>query len=246
MSIEEKIPNLKNQDRIASALENLAGTVVSDAIKAYVDEQIKAKRLESLPVGYVWVSFDSTNPGTIVGGTWEQIKNGVLFSADHEYKQWTKLCGENESFTLTETSQVRFGRYESYVNKELSPGTYTANADLFGSDPYPGSLKHVDIYKSFTIDAGATGGEVMHQLSSEEMPFHNHPIMTTNSASWSQPGWSNQTWLAFMKSGYENKQSSGNNVSPTWTGFRGGSENGTRPHNNMPPYIAVYMFRRTA
>ena len=90
MSIEEKIPNLKNQDRIASALENLAGTVVSDTIKSYVkeyvDEQVKAKRLESLPVGYVWISFDSTNPGTIVGGTWELVEQGrMLLSAGSNY-----------------------------------------------------------------------------------------------------------------------------------------------------------------
>lgn len=242
--ITVKLPNLANQTAIVNALNKIAQQTLD--VRSLVSQAVKDNWKTIYPVGSIYVSVNSTSPASLFGGSWEQIKKGVLFSAGHEYKQWTKLCDENESFTLTETSQVRFGRYDTYVYKELSPGTYTANADLFGSDPYPGVLKHVDIYKSFTIDAGATGGEVTHQLSVGEMPFHQHPIMTTNSASWSQPGWSKQTWLAFMQSGYQNKQSTGNNVSPTWTGFRGGSENGTQPHNNMPPYLAVNMWKRVA
>ena len=212
--------------------------------KVYVDGKTILDKF--FPIGKTWISTDPTSPASLFGGTWEQIKNGVLFSAGHEYKQWTKLCGENDSFTLTETSQVRFGRYDTYVYKELSPGTYTANADLFGSDPYPGATKHVDIYKSFTIDAGATGGEVTHQLSIEEMPFHNHPIMTDRSASWHQPGWSYTSWFYFAQSGFQNKQSTCNGLNPSWTGYRGGKVEGTQPHNNMPPYLAVYMWKRVA
>ena len=223
---------------------DIAFPIYVESRKVYVDGKTILDKF--FPIGKTWISTEPTSPASIVGGSWEQIKNGVLFSAGHVYKQWTKLCDANTSFTLTETSQVRFGRFDSYVYKTLSAGTYTANASLFGSDPVPGGAKHVDIYKSYSINAGETGGEVTHQLSEAEMPFHQHPIMTNQSESWYQPGWSNQTWLFFIQSGYQNKQSTGNNVGPTWTGYRGGRVEGTQPHNNMPPYFAVYMWKRVA
>lgn len=214
--------------------------------KVYVDGKTILDKF--FPIGKLWVSDDPTSPASIVGGSWEQIKDGVLFSAGHVYKKWEYLCDENASFTLTETSQVRYGRYDTYTYKTLSAGTYTANSALFGGDPYPGGAKVVDIYKSYSINAGDTGGEVVHELSKEEMPFHNHRIMTNQTATWHQPGYANTTWLFYPNNGtYENKQSTGNGNTPTWTGFAGGTvNNGNKPHNNMMPYRAVYMWRRIA
>lgn len=214
--------------------------------KVYVDGKTILDKF--FPIGKMWISTDPTSPASIVGGSWEQIKDGVLFSAGHVYKKWEYLCDENASFTLTETSQVRYGRYDTYTYKTLSAGTYTANSALFGGDPYPGGAKVVDIYKSYSINAGDTGGEVVHELSQEEMPFHNHKIMTNQTATWHQPGYANTTWLFYPNNGtYANKQSTGNGNTPTWTGFAGGTvNNGNKPHNNMMPYRAVYMWRRIA
>ena len=214
--------------------------------KVYVDGKTILDKF--FPIGKLWVSADPTSPASIVGGSWEQIKDGVLFSAGHVYKKWEYLCDENASFTLTETSQVRYGRYDTYTYKTLSAGTYTANSALFGGDPYPGGAKVVDIYKSYSINAGDTGGEVVHELSQEEMPFHNHRIMTNQTATWHKPGYANTTWLFYPNNGtYANKQSTGNGNTPTWTGFAGGTvNNGNKPHNNMMPYRAVYMWRRIA
>lgn len=38
------------------------------------------------PVGSIYLSVNSTNPGTIFGGTWEQIKDRFLLSAGNTYK----------------------------------------------------------------------------------------------------------------------------------------------------------------
>ena len=37
------------------------------------------------PVGYIYLSASSTNPGTIFGGTWEQIKDRFLLTAGSSY-----------------------------------------------------------------------------------------------------------------------------------------------------------------
>lgn len=81
--------------------------------------------------------------------------------------------------------------------------------------------------------AGSTGGEATHKLTVAEMPSHKHLVTEQNynvtlvgnaPTSGAQTGW-------FYGSG-------GNSV----TGAVGNSE----PHNNMPPYLAVFVWKRTA
>lgn len=84
-----------------------------------------------------------------------------------------------------------------------------------------------------TYKAGSTGGEATHTLTQNEMPKHNHVIYYPN-------GGAPDTGaaLGFPEAGSKN----------TWwaeacmTGQTGGSA----AHNNMPPYLAVYIWKRTA
>jgi len=79
-----------------------------------------------------------------------------------------------------------------------------------------------------TYEAGATGGEAEHTLTIEEMPNHSHYI----------GGYSNN----FGSEYYYNLVSGGNNFGSNRTGGEGGGE----AHNNMPPYLTVYMWKRIA
>ena len=82
-----------------------------------------------------------------------------------------------------------------------------------------------DTYKS-----GATGGEDTHVLTVDEMPRHNHSIDNLNASGSTTPY---MTVQAQEKKGY------GGNVQTFFTG-------GGQAHNNMPPYIVVYIWQRTA
>lgn len=80
--------------------------------------------------------------------------------------------------------------------------------------------------------AGSTGGEATHKLTQGEMPKHNHPIYYPNDG-----GPDKAAALGFPEVGSKN----------TWwavsclTGAAGDNE----AHNNMPPYLSVYIWKRT-
>ena len=120
------------------------------------------------PVGAIYMSVNSTNPGNLFGGKWEQIKDRFLLSAGD---------------------------------------TYTA---------------------------GSTGGEAQHTLTVAEMPPHDHQIWTHyrsgDSSTWAYVGTDDNTTAQYASDGVRR-------VSETGGGYA---------HNNMPPYLAVYMWRRIA
>lgn len=116
------------------------------------------------PIGYVYISVNNTNPGTIFGGTWEQIKDTFLLA-----------CGDK------------------YAN-------------------------------------GATGGESEVKLTIDQMPRHKHDIEMTSGG----------VGYQIERVPFGNQSVWGNSnlpIKPT---------GGDKPHNNMPPYLAVYIWKRVS
>lgn len=116
------------------------------------------------PVGSIYISVNSTNPQTLFGGTWEQLKDRFLLGAGNTYSN------------------------------------------------------------------GATGGEATHTLTIDEMPSHSHNYFVDTSSG-------NKSGVSISSIQYDKGDI-------TWasTYDRGGSQ----AHNNMPPYLVVYMWKRTA
>ena len=102
--------------------------------------------------------------------------------------------------------------------------------------------------------AGSTGGEEMHTLTVGEMPSHGNHLMQgrmyqelAENASNDSSYRSNTLYLpktAFASTG---------NFNRGWKDWNGGEmypagtlKGGGNPHNNMPPYLAVYTWKRTA
>lgn len=129
------------------------------------------------PVGSIYMSVSSTNPGTIFGGTWEQIQDKFLLA-----------CGN------------------TYAN-------------------------------------GSTGGEATHTLTTNEMPSHRHERVRDllNNQLLGEAGGTinNVAGLAYNTGKYAYTDTTHNNVVTDYTG-------GGQAHNNMPPYFAVYIWKRTA
>ena len=79
---------------------------------------------------------------------------------------------------------------------------------------------------------GSVGGEATHKLTTAEMPSHTHATATT-SGNFLCDGFGGSSGGLAVGSGYAKV--------PTTNPTGGGGS-----HNNMPPYLAVNMWRRTA
>lgn len=138
----------------------------------------RAALLAANPVGKLWVSDDPTSPASIVGGTWEQIKDRFILAAGDTYA------------------------------------------------------------------AGSTGGEAEHALNKGEMPRHDHIQYAFTSDGNDNPVISTKEGGklsgAIQPSAYGYGTDRGDSY--LTTSISGGSQ----PHNNMPPYIAVYTWKRIA
>ena len=100
-----------------------------------------------------------------------------------------------------------------------------------------------------TYNAGSTGGEATHKLTVGEMPSHNHSAWTDSAgnhshsiqcngwtgasktiSSWDSSSWQLTAWT----------DSAGNHSHNVGTNNTGSSQ----AHNNIQPYIAVYIWKR--
>lgn len=102
----------------------------------------------------------------------------------------------------------------------------TSPSILFG-----GTWKALDegrvlIGANSTYPVNSTGGEFEHTLTVEEMPSHTHTL--------------------YYRSGYSRSGGSGA-IFDGWSDElrQTISSGGSQPHNNMQPYLAVYMWERT-
>lgn len=95
--------------------------------------------------------------------------------------------------------------------------------------------------------AGSVGGEAEHTLTEEEMPRHYHAEMALV---YGYDGWDEFTTNTYTvihnREGddYFDKNVT-ENVSFVYSGDTH-TAGGSQPHNNMPPYVAVYRWRRIA
>ena len=119
------------------------------------------------PVGSIYISVSSTDPGTIFGGTWEAFATGK-------------------------------------------------------------TLVGVDVNDTDFNAANKVGGEKTVTLTKDQMPAHTHTLKRSKIGGQTYTG----TVFDSVDGPYEDV--------PTL------SVGGNKPHNNMPPYITVYMWKRTA
>lgn len=134
------------------------------------------------PIGSIYMNVNSTNPGTLFGGTWEQIQGKFLLGM---------------------------------------------------SSSYP---------------AGSQGGEASHTLTTEEMPSHGH-----NPANQSgYYGFITNSKKAFEVGDMGVQSGSGRYYPYSTVAFDisrnslTGTTGGGNSHNNMPPYLSIYIWKRIA
>ena len=193
------------------------------------------------PIGAIYISVVNTNPGTLFGGTWEQIEDTFLLSAGTNHEAGT--TGGSETVTLT-TTEMPAHTHNGPSHTHTGPShTHNLSSHYHWVGPQNG------------IANGAGG--------------HNHSIPVQNdnasSSSWYiQIGWVRGTQTIGSNSVGNHSHSvstnavnsggpSNNTSGSSGTGATGASGTGATSstgsgaaHNNMPPYLTVYMWKRTA
>ena len=175
------------------------------------------------PVGSIFMSTNSTSPEEIFGGTWEKINGKFLFAEDSTHLAGT--TGGESSHTLTLS--------------ELPLHSHAYN-------------------KSNNITEGTA-------ITVSQLPSHNHRVWSTNT--WSEnavglshdrkafgiagidqgggsEGWTNTE----TGDGHQIVENTGSGQahkhSISFVNTNTASIGNGSSHNNMPPYLAVYMWKR--
>lgn len=161
-----------NAGRDSTPTANSSNYVTSGGVKSYVDTA--ASILRAYPVGAIYISVKSTDPSSLFGGSWTQLKDRFLLGA----------------------------------------GT--------------------------TYAAGSMGGEATHKLTESEMPEHTHSdrLGWMDDHKTNNPLGINGTALTVIS----NPGNARVDDPQAHVGLTGGSQ----AHNNMPPYLAVYMWKRVS
>lgn len=81
-----------------------------------------------------------------------------------------------------------------------------------------------------TYSNGATGGEATHKLTVDELPKHNHEIGSV----YPFTAGGNLPFLPYT------------NTATKYNDWGTHTSGGDKAHNNMPPYLVVYMWKRVA
>lgn len=176
--------------------------------------------------------IDGTTPPQKVVGSYEQLEDGT-------YNLVIGVTGDAPSAAAI--SQING---EELAGKEFYEYVRTEGAVLFSFNPdfspaarYGGSWEKVT--DRFPIGAGgsypleSTGGEANVTLTVEQVPPHNHQMKYYNNES-SPP--SGNDWVPAAR------RNTGYNVLGGDTLDTGGGQ----AHNNLPPYIAVNIWRKVA
>ena len=109
-----------------------------------------------------------------------------------------------------------------------------------------------------TYSAGATGGEASHTLTANEMPAHTHSIPSLSGTT--STGGAHQHNIPSVQAGATGgsltilggddnavtRTAGSHSHTVTTNASTTGSAGGGKAHNNMPPYLSVYMWKRTA
>ena len=227
------------------------------------------------PIGSVYISVTSSNPSELFGGTWERIQDTFLLAAGNTYTAGSTGGAANITLTTNQipSHNHSIGAHSHGLNSHthsigahahgLNSHTHSIPA-LSGTAASNGAHTHGDPSgRKFMFTNGdvavngtgrqgvSTGGDwyyVYGQTSSTGIwegsvtssnGAHTHSVTTTANTS-GGPSTTNTANNTAFTSG-EASGNTADNVAFN-SGFNGNGE----AHENMPPYLAVYIWKRVA
>lgn len=196
-------------------------TTVTTKITSNVETDLEAFLLRIYPIGSIYTSVVNINPASLFGGVWESIGDRFLLGAGNSYSGGQ--TGGESSHTLT-TAEM-----PSHNHSTNSVGAHThtrGTMNITGTVPRAMACGN----NATTVDAGTGAFSGTASVAANKLATSN----STNG--W----WNDNRTLSF-------------DASKNWTGSTSSSGDHTHTitstgsgtaHNNMPPYLVVYFWKR--
>lgn len=154
------------------------------------------------PIGAIYMSVSSIDPGTIFGGQWERIKGRFLLSADDgTYK--VNNTGGSSTVTLNANQMP----WHQHTGNTAGAGNHEHQVALNGDGNY-------DIWYRLSWGSSHTGYCISGNNTNGQSSGASFPSIA---------------------------KANGHHAHSFTTDGSGGSQ----AHDNMPPYLVVYMWKRT-
>lgn len=194
---------------------------------------------------------------------WQKIKT-ILYSANNP-PPYPVTCvnGQTGAVSVPEIDDESVSLYDTWSSSKIRDFIYpigsiymsvnaTSPATIFG-----GTWEQIEdtflLAAGTNYTAGATGGEATHTLTIDELPSHTHGSKTLT-GTMNPLAWASNATESGIVSGTQQHADRVGNSGSNW-GDRRYTINATHEHdsvgsgnshNNMPPYLAVYVWKRTA
>lgn len=251
---------ITNSDDLTVTIDPDAYVSHTEFLEAVGDLQEQMASIYDIvyPVGSIYISVNNVNPETVfTGTTWEQIKDKFLLAAGDVYSGGATggqasvtytPGGTVGSHTLT-TAEIPSHNHEVEITKDTGDNdvshTHSIPA-LSGSTNEKGSHKHSlawsgvnwgfsveEVYKTQGLSVVCMSGNWNIMNNSGE---HSHNVTTTANTSGNNSAAHKHSVTV---DGYTKSTGGGQGHSHSFTGT-------AATINTMPPYLAVYMWKRTA
>lgn len=221
------------------------------------------------PVGAVYISFNSTSPSSLFGGTWQRLKDTFLLANGDSYAANTTGGSATKSITVnnlpahnhtvnsagahTHTATTANNGAHNHTASSASNGAHThtrGNMNITGQ--FPGTCDNLR-----TDNTGVFDG-AFYRASSEGNKTGNDADKTAaavikfNAARNSGAYWTGATSSSGAHTHSITVNSNGSHNHSVTVNSNGAhthttnNTGGSQPLNILPPYTTVYMWRRTA
>lgn len=211
---------------IANAIINKINSIISSHnsnSNAHQDIRNSIPKIDNLnnliyPVGSIYMSVNDVNPATLFGGTWEKIKDAFLLASGDVYSNGS--TGGEATHTLTENEMPSHTHIQNSHNHTQNSHNHTQN-----SHNHTQNAHHHEMTGSKTASI-AEGSYLRIGYVGKEASKNTKNTTATNKATTAT-----------------NKATTATNQSATATNQNTG---GGQAHENMPPYLTVNVWKRTA
>ncbi len=227
---------------MSQAVSNEALKAIKDWVKQELENELNAKVDALYPVGSIYISTSSVSPANFIGGTWEALDDGrVLIGAGSAHPAGE--AGGSETHKLT-TSEM-----PSHNHTSENAGSHYHSGSTYSA----GSHEHTRGDMNITGEAGVAGSTGFYYSSKAGVKSGALKAGTTQSNEIQWKGGTSYNLKLDASSGWTGATSSDGAHTHSLDMNSAGSHNhtinntgGGSAHNNMPPYLSVYMWKRTA